>query len=240
MRSPPLPSPARLLRVAAATRDGDLAWIAPLPDWARPGDGDPRASGLRLFEEGIEIGPAHTLHDEIRTRGGGRFSHWGGRLWFSTTDGSDPHANGRTYLALVPRGGSGPVEALLARMPDHPEELPEEHRLALVSSVAEILSPGMILPDHGRLIERDAGFMADFLRFLPRRNTTIDRKYAVSELARHIARVDGDVAEAGCYNGATAFFLARRIAETGGGRLLHQAGTCQSPPVFRWRASSPD
>ena len=29
--------------------------------------------------------------------GGGRFSHWGDQLYFSTSDGSDPRGNGRIY-----------------------------------------------------------------------------------------------------------------------------------------------
>ena len=60
-------------------------------------EGSPARSTLRLFEGSTELKPAHTLHDEIRQKGGGRFSHWGEGLYFSTSDGSDPRRNGRTY-----------------------------------------------------------------------------------------------------------------------------------------------
>lgn len=62
----------------------------------------PRQSTLQLYEDGKELGPAHSLHDDIRNAGGGRFSHWGnglgnGYIIFSTSDNTDPRRNGRTY-----------------------------------------------------------------------------------------------------------------------------------------------
>lgn len=54
-------------------------------------------SRLRLYEDGFELGPAHTTHSEIRTEGHGRYSHWQGALRFSTSDNSDPRYNGRVY-----------------------------------------------------------------------------------------------------------------------------------------------
>src|SRR5439155_1099211 len=55
-----------------------------------------RSSGV-LLEDGRQLGPAHSVHDTIRQRGGGRFSHWEDRLFFSAEDGSDPRENGRGY-----------------------------------------------------------------------------------------------------------------------------------------------
>src|SRR3954462_9075632 len=44
-----------------------------------PATGDsnaaPRRSSLLLLEYGIPLGPAHTDHQEINERGGGRYSH---------------------------------------------------------------------------------------------------------------------------------------------------------------------
>ncbi|MET3908971.1 hypothetical protein ABID59_003317 [Bradyrhizobium sp. S3.3.6] len=57
----------------------------------------PTASSLLVFEDGRAIGPPHSAHDDVRRKGGGRFSHWGARIIFSTTDGTDPRSNGRTY-----------------------------------------------------------------------------------------------------------------------------------------------
>ncbi len=55
------------------------------------------ASRLQLLENGRLLGPAHSSHADIRDKGGGRFSHWGDYLYFSTSDGTDPRTNGRTY-----------------------------------------------------------------------------------------------------------------------------------------------
>lgn len=76
----------------------------PLPWWlACHGDtvSMPVVSDLELFEQGTPLGPAHAGHPDIRTLGNGRFSHWHGRVIFSTSDGSDPRTNGRRYLARV-------------------------------------------------------------------------------------------------------------------------------------------
>lgn len=55
------------------------------------------SSSLELFEDGRPLGPAHAPHDQMRSLGGGRFSHWGTHLFFTTSDNSDPRSNGRRY-----------------------------------------------------------------------------------------------------------------------------------------------
>jgi hypothetical protein len=64
-------------------------------------DGDsnekPSRSTLILCEDYKPLGPAHSLHEDIRTRGSGRYSHWGPDLIFSSSDGSDPNTNDRLY-----------------------------------------------------------------------------------------------------------------------------------------------
>lgn len=60
-------------------------------------------SALHLLEDGHPIGPGHAQHADIRTKGQGRFSHWGDRLYFSTSDNSDPATNGRTYTIVESR-----------------------------------------------------------------------------------------------------------------------------------------
>ena len=57
----------------------------------------PMASKLQLFEDGLLIGPAHSIHADIAALGGGRYSHWHGRVIFSSTDNSDPRVNGHIY-----------------------------------------------------------------------------------------------------------------------------------------------
>jgi hypothetical protein len=60
---------------------------------------NPASSNLRLFENGEELGPPHSMHDTIRANGRGAYSHWAHILWFSSSDGTSPLTNGRSYQA---------------------------------------------------------------------------------------------------------------------------------------------
>lgn len=88
-------------------------WKAPLP-WP---DGDTGAFPIRSLvvvgEDGRPLGPAHALHADIEARGCGRFSHWEGTLFFSTSDNSDPNHNGRRYTAWRPASLTGEQNAFL-------------------------------------------------------------------------------------------------------------------------------
>jgi predicted O-methyltransferase YrrM len=55
------------------------------------------ASTIRLFENDQPLGPAHSLHVDVREKGLGHYSHWGEYLYFSTSDNSDPRLNARRY-----------------------------------------------------------------------------------------------------------------------------------------------
>lgn len=59
------------------------------------------SNNLAMTENGLALGPARTAHSQISEYGGGRFSHWNGQAVFSSSDGSDPRKNGRTYVASV-------------------------------------------------------------------------------------------------------------------------------------------
>jgi hypothetical protein len=59
------------------------------------------ASQLSLFEDDVPLGPAHSVHADIRSSGMGRFSNWN-TLLFSTTDNSDPRSNERLYRITYP------------------------------------------------------------------------------------------------------------------------------------------
>jgi SAM-dependent methyltransferase len=76
-------------------------WLAPLPDLKKLADG-PNGGGspLLLFQNGVLIGPAHTLHQDIRDFGRGRYSHWQGVLHFSTSDNASP--DGRMFEVGIP------------------------------------------------------------------------------------------------------------------------------------------
>jgi radical SAM protein with 4Fe4S-binding SPASM domain len=87
------------------TQEKQNCWVVAIPD--AESDGPDRAfkSRLRLFEDDKPLGPGHINHDEVRRLGRGRFSHWNGRLLFSTSDNTSPLANGRRYsYEIVPEG----------------------------------------------------------------------------------------------------------------------------------------
>ena len=67
----------------------------------------PTGSTLKVFENDVELGPAHTFHEDIRKIGSGSFSHWGTDIYFSASDNTNPLTNGRKYayiIAGIPKG----------------------------------------------------------------------------------------------------------------------------------------
>lgn len=78
-----------------------LGKTAPLPRlFSTSGDipSDPYRSNLRLQINGQPAGPPHTIHEEIRREGGGRYSHWGDAVLFSLPEGT---VNGPETIAVV-------------------------------------------------------------------------------------------------------------------------------------------
>jgi hypothetical protein len=70
---------------------------------ACPSDQFGGRSNLILLEDGKPLGPPHCAHAEIRKEGRGRYSHWGAnKVWFATSDNSDPTTNGRQYKVVNP------------------------------------------------------------------------------------------------------------------------------------------
>ena len=103
-----VPEPRRhraYIPLEAAIHSTGYAWIGDLPQLTAWGDDadDPFRSPLVVLEDGKPLGPPHAPHDIIRSDGGGAFSHWEGRVWFSTSDNTDPRSNGRKYMAMIPR-----------------------------------------------------------------------------------------------------------------------------------------
>ena len=101
----PLPGPASgqaefRLPLAQIFHDQGRLYGCALPRKLPAGDSEaaPSASPVALFEGDVPLGPGHALHDRIRTLGAGRYSHWGGTLFFAASDGSDPRRNGRRYV----------------------------------------------------------------------------------------------------------------------------------------------
>ncbi len=96
--------PENTLDVSSAQSDGGYSYlIEDTSGTTADNENSPELSTLRLFEDGQEIGPAHSLHDDIRNTGQGSFSHWSlpdgtqESLIFSTSDNTDPRINGKSY-----------------------------------------------------------------------------------------------------------------------------------------------
>lgn len=94
--------PAETLPQPFARGSGHL-WKVEIPQHAALADtvAEPKRSTIMLYENGVPLGFAHAPHAHIEQLGGGRYSHWGDQLLFSTTDHSDPTTNGRAYTLRV-------------------------------------------------------------------------------------------------------------------------------------------
>jgi hypothetical protein len=86
------------MNVADAVQEAGYSYVIK-QDFDTDGDttDSPKASKLKLYEDGLALGPAHSNHAEIRQYGRGRYSHWGNALYFSSSDNSDPTTNKRRY-----------------------------------------------------------------------------------------------------------------------------------------------
>lgn len=67
-----------------------------------PSDNVAGPSNLELFLGSKRLGPAHALHQEIRDLGNGRYSHWSGRVLFSTPNGQVEDLSVRYSIRLKP------------------------------------------------------------------------------------------------------------------------------------------
>jgi len=80
-------------------------WIWEAPDLAAIADDiTDNASPVYLLEEGRQLPSPHTLHESIAEFGDGRFSHWGGAIYFAPRKDRDPNQNlDRFRLFIVGR-----------------------------------------------------------------------------------------------------------------------------------------
>ena len=94
----------------AAQTGRSFTWIFPTSAFApfvaiRGDSADAgKASRLRLFEDGRQLGPSHIVHALVADIGGGAYSHWDTAVVFSTPDDTDPRTNQRGYEARAPIG----------------------------------------------------------------------------------------------------------------------------------------
>ncbi len=68
--------------------DEGCAWSAALAD---------SAESVMLYEDGVPQGYTRETHRHVQKAGKGRFHRRGDRLYFSSSDNSDPNSNGRVY-----------------------------------------------------------------------------------------------------------------------------------------------
>jgi MoaA/NifB/PqqE/SkfB family radical SAM enzyme len=109
-RGVPLPSEALHLafdeiRIEAIQKEQGYCHIALIPLGVDPLD-------FELWEADQLLSPGESKHDDIRAKGGGRYSIWGQSLYFSTSDNSDARRNGYQYtLRRRPKQATGMVAA---------------------------------------------------------------------------------------------------------------------------------
>ncbi len=77
-------------------------WIWETPDLAALADDKTaNASPVYLLEEGQQLPFPHSLHEAIAEFGSGRFSHWGGGIYFAPTQNRDPNENPDRFRLFV-------------------------------------------------------------------------------------------------------------------------------------------
>jgi hypothetical protein len=103
--------PFQHYRLASVVQPRGL--VAEADDPAIEGD---RTSRVVIYENGRPLGPGHTSYHDINELGGGRFSHQPSGIIFSSSDGTDPGTNGRSYWAVVPPGPPRPTGEEVVRL----------------------------------------------------------------------------------------------------------------------------
>ena len=95
-------SAAKTINVSQSSSDGGFAYYV-AQNFGTLGDNltNGTQSVLKIFENGIQLNPAHSPHADIRNIGRGRFSHWSNTLYFSASDNTNPKTNGRTYTYTI-------------------------------------------------------------------------------------------------------------------------------------------
>ncbi|MGY8635720.1 TylF/MycF/NovP-related O-methyltransferase [Bradyrhizobium sp. 14AA] len=217
-------SRARILRLPSPQRTVGFRQVVELPDDVPAGDSvmTPNVSTARLFEDGLELGPAHALHYEIEALGGGRFSHWGRQLYLSSSDGTSASENGRRYELLVESEGEGAARMLRAASNAVSSLQTDYQRFEMAERLFNLLVPNTKLSEFGRTYFEDQEFAAIYERFGEGNYRAYDRRWTVAQLARHAVSLEGAFAECGVYRGATAYLIAKALRLHGAPHLkLH-------------------
>lgn len=202
---------------------GGRSYTVRLPAGAPPGDSpdSPLRSAVQVFENGAPLGPPHSQHAHVAEHGAGRFSHWGDTLYFSASDNSDPRDNGRLYEALL----CATVGGRASRAASHLQQLttdfsPEDAYVAIERALQEVY-PGAWLGEHAKSFWRETRLTDACRRLCGDNRRSFERKFAIVNLLKLAWRIEGDVAECGVFEGATAWFLADSLRAAKVERTLH-------------------
>jgi 2-polyprenyl-6-hydroxyphenyl methylase/3-demethylubiquinone-9 3-methyltransferase len=84
---------------------GGHMWGWSIPEFAPLADNEHTSgrSPVYVFQGGRQLPLPHSLHDDIRDQGLGRFSHWGSFMWFSTLQNTDPNLALQEFALAIPR-----------------------------------------------------------------------------------------------------------------------------------------
>lgn len=94
------------------------------------------------------------------------------------------------------------------------------------------------LSEDRKVWREDAAFRQHYQRLSPGNPYSQDRKWALREFTRFTNRITGDIAECGCYEGASAFFMAQ--ASTSGSLHLFDSFEGISAPQAEDRPERSD
>ena len=98
---------------------------------------------------------------------------------------------------------------------------PELQRHRILQAFARFAYPSYTLSDWGRYVDRQRGFREDMQRLYSSPHVIFDRRFSLAELAKVAAVIPGDIAEAGCFNGGTAYAMAQSLNRIGVKRQIH-------------------
>lgn len=87
-------------------QSGHAYWVR-LPDEWLPvasDQSDPQRSTVVVEEDGVALAPGNVPLATVQTVGRGSYLHWGGWLYFSSSDNTDPRSNGRQYRIVLAPG----------------------------------------------------------------------------------------------------------------------------------------
>ena len=181
------PSRAGQIRLAPISKCSWIrgnCYLAELPEWLPIGDTpkSPFNSPLELLENGMGLTPPHTIHEIIVERGGGSYSHWHNKLYFSAVDNSDPRTNGRDYHVYIPSAQSGPKQIAIQILKSLSDTYSSQEAYAAIEQCLAVLYPVAKIGEDQKWFWGDDFFINTCGRLCDGNMRSLERKYAVYNL----------------------------------------------------------